>query len=174
MIHTSITKKCTVFILRRELTRSATYPLYWPTKFVGEVKGKPRNFEWYLCGSLYSTFKISVYSYSCYNKQLQTLFKDQLDRSKATCSFNIHLFLLEHLNGWCSLDTDSYPWIQVNLNARVYIAGLIIHRQTNYNVETYRVKHGYYSSSLTFATTSSGSTQLVSTVKSLITPITNM
>ena len=31
----------------------------WPTVFVDEVRGKPRNFEWYLCGSLYSTFKTS-------------------------------------------------------------------------------------------------------------------
>ncbi|XP_033625634.1 lactadherin-like [Asterias rubens] len=65
-------------------------------------------------------------------------------------------------NMWCSEDTDSFPWIQVNLNARVYIAGLIIHSGRTDYVETYKVKHGYYSSSLTFATTSSGSTQLFS------------
>ena len=109
-------------------------------------------------------------NHAFYNKRLQTLFKDQLDRSMATCSFNVHLFLLASLNGWCSVETDSYPWIQVNLNARVYIAGLIIHNGRTYYVETYRVTHGYSSSSLTFATTSSGSTQLVSTVKSIITP----
>ena len=53
MIHTSITQNCTVFILRRELTRSAIYGSQsfdshkWPTVFVDEVKRKPRNFEAY-------------------------------------------------------------------------------------------------------------------------------
>ena len=60
----------------------------WPTMLVDEVKGKPCNFEACLRRSLYSTFKTSFYPYSFYNKRLQTLFKDQLDRSKATCSFN--------------------------------------------------------------------------------------
>ena len=36
---------------------------------------------------VYSTFTTSFYSYAYYNKRLQTLFKDQLGRSKATCSF---------------------------------------------------------------------------------------
>ena len=44
MIHTSITQNCTVFILRRELTRSAIYGSQsfdshkWPIVFVDEVK----------------------------------------------------------------------------------------------------------------------------------------
>ena len=61
MIHTSITQNCTVFSLRRELTRSAIYGSQhkWPTMFVDEVKRKPRNFEAYLCRSLYSTFTTS-------------------------------------------------------------------------------------------------------------------
>ena len=65
MIHTSITQNCTVFILRRELTRSAIYGSQsfdshkWPTVFVDEVKRKPRNFEAHLCRSLYSTFTTS-------------------------------------------------------------------------------------------------------------------
>ena len=65
MIHTSITQNCTVFSLRRELTRSAIYgsQLFyshkWPTVFVDEVKRKPRNFDAYLCRSLYSTFTTS-------------------------------------------------------------------------------------------------------------------
>ena len=33
-------------------------------------------------------FTTSFYPYAFYKKRLQTLFKDQLDRSKATCSFN--------------------------------------------------------------------------------------
>ena len=42
----------------------------------------------HLCGSLYANFKTSFQSYTFYNKWLQTLFKYQLDRSKATRSFN--------------------------------------------------------------------------------------
>ena len=60
----------------------------WPTVLVEEVKGKLCNFEECLCGTLYSTFKTSFYPYAFYNKRLQTLFKDQLDRCKAMCSFN--------------------------------------------------------------------------------------
>ena len=78
-----------------ELTRSAIY-MYgsknfdshkWLTELVDELKGKPCNLEACLCWSLYSTFTISFQSYAFYNKRLQTLFKDQLDRSKALCSF---------------------------------------------------------------------------------------
>ena len=64
MIHTSITQNCTVFILRRELTRSAIYGSQifdshkWPTVFVDEVKRKPRNFKAYLCRSLYYFYTI--------------------------------------------------------------------------------------------------------------------
>ena len=75
MIHTSITQNWTVFLLRHKLTRSAIY-------------GKPRNFEAYLCRSLYITFTTSFYPYAFYNKRYRTLFKDQLDRFKATCSLN--------------------------------------------------------------------------------------
>ena len=53
----------------------------WSTVLVDEVKGKPCNFEACLCGSLYSTFTTPFYPYASYNKRLQTLFKDQLDRS---------------------------------------------------------------------------------------------
>ena len=65
MIHTSITRNCVVFLLPRRLTRSAIYGSQifdshkWPTVLVRKVKGKPRNFEANLCGSLYSTFKTS-------------------------------------------------------------------------------------------------------------------
>ena len=97
MIHKNMPRNCTVFFLPRRLTRSAIYGsqiLYshkWSTVFVRAVKGKPRNFEASLCGSLYSTFTTSFYPNAFYKKkkQLQTLFKDQLVRSKATCSFNI-------------------------------------------------------------------------------------
>ena len=60
------------------------------------LNGKPCNFEACLCGSLYYTFTTSFYPYAFYNKQLQMLFKDQLTRSKATCSFK-------------------YTWIHVNV-----------------------------------------------------------
>ena len=65
MIHTSITRNCVVFLLPRRQTRSAIYGSQifdshkWPTVLVRKVKGKPRNFEANLCGSLYSTFKTS-------------------------------------------------------------------------------------------------------------------
>ena len=57
----------------------------WPTVLVDEVKEKPCNFKACLCGSFYSTFTTSFHPF--YNKPLQTLFKDQLGRSKATCLF---------------------------------------------------------------------------------------
>ena len=102
MIHTNLPRTCVVFLLLCELTRSANYGSKkfdshhahkWPTVLVRKVTGKPRNFEANLCGSLYSTFKSSFWPYAFYNKWSQTLFKDQLDRSKATCSFN-HCFVL--------------------------------------------------------------------------------
>ena len=96
MIHTNLPRNCTVFLLLCELTRSAIFGSQqfdshkWPTVLVDEVKGKPCNFEACLCGSLYFTFTKSFYPYAFYNKRLQTLFKDQLDRSKATCPFKIN------------------------------------------------------------------------------------
>ena len=56
-------------------------------------KRKPCNFEASLCGSLYSTCTTSFYSYADYNKRLQALFKDQLDRYKATCSLQLTNYL---------------------------------------------------------------------------------
>ena len=64
----------------------------WPTVLVRVlVKGKSCNFDWHLCGSLYSTFKIYFQPRAFHNKRFQTVFKDQLVRSKATCSFNVVL-----------------------------------------------------------------------------------
>ena len=73
--------------------RTNTVDHLWPTVLVDKVKGKPRNFEAYLCGSLYSAFKTSFQPYAFYNKRLKMLFKDQLDRSKATCSFKVGEFI---------------------------------------------------------------------------------
>ena len=61
----SIARNCMVFLLPRGQTQSAIYGSQvfdshkWPTVLVRKVKGKPRNFEANLCGSLYSTFKTS-------------------------------------------------------------------------------------------------------------------
>ena len=98
MIHTHLPRNCVVFLLLCELTRSAIYGSQkfdshkWPTVLVDEVKGKPCNLEACLCGSLISTFTTSFYPYAFW---LQTLFKDQLDRSKATCSFNVFYHVFE-------------------------------------------------------------------------------
>ena len=81
----------------------------WPTKLVCDVKGKPCNFEACLCGSLCSTFTASSYPYAFYNERLQMLFKDQLDRSKATCTFKV----LKFDESKCWLDSNSRhlrPW----------------------------------------------------------------
>ena len=90
MTYTNMLQNCVVFVLSRRLTHSAIYGSQkvdshkLPTVLVDEVKGKPRNIEACLCGSLYSTFTTSFHPYAFHNKRLQMLFKDQLDRSKAT------------------------------------------------------------------------------------------
>ena len=93
MIYTNMPRNCVVFVLPRRQTRPAIYGSQkfdsheWLTMLVHDVKWKPCNFEWHLCGSLYSTFKTSFKPYAFHNKRFQTLFIDQLVRSKATCSF---------------------------------------------------------------------------------------
>ena len=58
MIHTNMSQNCSVFLLPHRLTLSAIYGSQifdshkWPTVLVCKVKGKPRNFEANLCGSL--------------------------------------------------------------------------------------------------------------------------
>ena len=85
----------------------------WPAVLVRDVKWKPCNFEWYLCGSLYSTFKTPFYPYAFHSNRFQTLFIDQLVRSKATCSFKQNR--QENVWGWkkrgfvCRLNYD-LPW----------------------------------------------------------------
>ena len=90
MIHRNMPRNYQVFLLPRRLTRSAIYGSQifdwsqicdshkWPTVLVRKIKGKPRNFEANLCGSLYSTFQTSSQPDAFYKKQLQTLFIDQL------------------------------------------------------------------------------------------------
>ena len=53
-------------------------PRNWPTLLVRKIKGKPRNFEAYLCGSIYSTFKTSFSQNAFQNKRFQAFFIDQL------------------------------------------------------------------------------------------------
>ena len=85
-----------VFLLPRRQTRSAIYwsqifdSHKWPTVLVRKVKGKPRNFEANVCELLYYFLNIFL-TIRIYNKRLQSLFKDQLDRSMATCSFKVTL-----------------------------------------------------------------------------------
>ena len=80
MIHTNMPRNYTVFLLPRRLTRSAIYesqifdPHKWPTGLVRKVKGKPRNFEACLCGSLYSTFKTSFQPNAFYKKTVTNAF----------------------------------------------------------------------------------------------------
>ena len=90
-------RNCVVFLLLCELTRSSIYgsKKIDSQKVADRVsrrgKRKTRNFQAYLCGSLYSTYKYIFFQpHAFYNKWLQTLFKDQLDRSKATCSFKYY------------------------------------------------------------------------------------
>ena len=93
MIHTSITQNCTVFLLRRELTRSAIYASQqfdahkWPIVLVDEVKIKPRNFEAHLCRSFILLLQHLSNRMHFITNGYRTLFKDQLGRPKATCSF---------------------------------------------------------------------------------------
>ena len=93
MIHTSITRNCMVFILRRELTRSAIYGSQkfdshkWLTVLVDEVKRKPRNFKAYFCVDHCILLLQHLSNHIDFiTNGYRTLFKDQLDRSKATCS----------------------------------------------------------------------------------------
>ena len=57
MIHTLVSLK--IAWLSFYLVDKHGRPSIWPTVLVRKVKGKPRNFQANLCGSLYSTFKTS-------------------------------------------------------------------------------------------------------------------
>ena len=82
MIHTNMPRNCVVFLLPRRRTWSAINygsqifdPHKWPTVLVRKAKGKPRNTEAYLCGSLYSSLKISFQPYAfCINKRSRKCF----------------------------------------------------------------------------------------------------
>lgn len=69
MIHTYMPRNCTVFLKQHELTRKSNLWTHifdstkWPTILFRKVKGKPYNFETQLCGSLYSTYKTSLYNF---------------------------------------------------------------------------------------------------------------
>ena len=80
MIHTNLPQNLFVFLLLCKLTQSVLYGSQtfdchkWPIEVVDEVMGKPCNFEWYLCGSLYSTFK-NVYMYFCHMHFITNAYK---------------------------------------------------------------------------------------------------
>jgi hypothetical protein len=95
MIHTNLPRNCVVFLLLCKLTRSAIYGSQkfdshkWPTVLVDEVIRKTEQFwdmfVWIIVFYFYNIFLPTPDAF--YNKPLQMPFKDQLDRSKATCSF---------------------------------------------------------------------------------------
>ena len=87
MIHTKMPRNCTVFLIRRDLQGTPFCELIkWLTMLVRKVNGKPRNFKAYSCGSS-TSFKL----YAFQNRRFQSLFMDQLVRSKATCPFKLGL-----------------------------------------------------------------------------------
>ena len=97
MIHTNMPRNCVVLLLRT--TRSTIDGSQkidshkWPTVLIDEVKGKPRNSS-DTCVVRYILLLKYLSNHVFYNKRFQTLFKDQLDRSKATCSFNLNFEVL--------------------------------------------------------------------------------
>ena len=96
MIHTHLPQNYVVFLLLCELTRSAIYGSQnfdshkWPTVLVDKVKGKLCNFE-QLCKTVQFRGMFVWIIVFYFNKRLQTLFKDQLDRSKAMFSFKFRI-----------------------------------------------------------------------------------
>ena len=97
LIHKGITRNCTVFILRRELTPSAILWGQLADRVSSRRKRKTGNFKACLYGSLFSTFKLSNHMHFITNG-FKRIFKDQLDRSKETCSFIFHHFAFEKPN----------------------------------------------------------------------------
>ena len=93
MIHTTMPRNCAVILLHRRLKRSAIYGSQTfdshnrQTVLIRKVKGKPRNFEAMLCGSLYILLKHLSNHMRFITNGYKMLFIDQLVRSKATCSF---------------------------------------------------------------------------------------
>ena len=93
MIHTTMPRNCAVILLHRQLKRSAIYGSQIfdshnrQTVLILKVKGKPRNFEAMLCGSLYILLKHLSNHMHFITNGYKMLFIDQLVRSKATCSF---------------------------------------------------------------------------------------
>ena len=75
-----------VFLILRDLTQQIFDSQQWETVLVRKIKGKPRSFKAYLCGSLYFTCAF-------HKKRFQKLFKDHLARSKATCPFKVRHFM---------------------------------------------------------------------------------
>ena len=116
-------RNCVVILLHRRLTRSAIYgnqifdshTCKWSTVFIRKVKGKPRNFEAMLCGSLFLLLK-HLSNHAFYNKRLHMLFIDQLVRSKATCSFNFGSY------GQSSIEPSVVPVVLFHVCVNLSIA----------------------------------------------------
>ena len=92
VIHTNMPRNCTVFLLPRRQTRSAIYGSQnfdshkWPTVLVRTVKAN-LAISRQTCVDHCSLLLKHLSNLAFYTKWLQTLFIDQLVRSKATCSF---------------------------------------------------------------------------------------
>ena len=62
-------------------------------------------------------YNICLTIYAFYNKRLQTLFKDPLDQTKATCSFKVDIQLIYKCRPkfiWCKLYKLQYVYILYN------------------------------------------------------------
>ena len=78
MINSTRLRNCVGFLLLCELTQS---PILWSQK-LGSTKWR---------AVLRKTCIFEAYVWIIYNNRFQTLFIDQLDRSKAVCHFNVRL-----------------------------------------------------------------------------------
>ena len=86
----SISRNCVVCLLPRRQTRPAIMGVNFLTPMAdhgsSQVKGKPRKCVWMIVYTFKTSFYCKPFAFY-YNKLLQTLFKDQLDRYKETCSY---------------------------------------------------------------------------------------
>ena len=116
MIHTSFPRNCVVFLWPCELTRSAIYGSQnfyshkWPTVFSRRCKKENRAILRQTCVDHCILLLKHLSNHMRFIKnRLQTLFIDQLVRSKATCSFKT-LLLQAKLRKLC-IHADNCAWI---------------------------------------------------------------
>ena len=95
MSHTNLPRNCTVFLLLFEHTQSAIYASQkmdshkWLTVLVDEVKVNLAILGHVCVDHCILLLKHLSTHNAFYIKRLQMLFKDQLGRSKAACSFQL-------------------------------------------------------------------------------------